>query len=1351
MKTQRTSLMAIIFIAFFAHSYAQVQTPKYVSTTGNSGGFYEYLPSGYWGSGQTYPLIVFIHGVGELGDGVGQLSSVLNGGLPRVISSGQFPSSFNVGGVNQGFLVISPQFRNWPSNSDVNDVINYAIQNYRVNTSRIYVTGLSMGGGVTWETAAAYASRIAAIVPVCGASYPEQNRAKSIASANVAVWATHNDYDGTVPSFYTKDYVSYISQAGGNAKKTIWGSASHDAWSQTYDPNFRENGLNIYEWMLQYQKGGSTLVISAVPTANDFSSVASYSGRYSYGVNPGYYGSNWTAENLSVLAMGSSSLSVKGVGAKSLRVPLYDDHLSTYGLTAELSKLQYYASLGAQEMTAFVGSPSPSHRETTTFPGASEPAKTFKGLYEPIWTDASQTQVNPNNTFAQYLYNVVKTYGPYVKFWEVVNEPDFTSGSGGWAGDMNPPMSGSWFERNPSPEELTNLKAPIFYYIRMLKVSWEVIKKLSPSSYVCTGGIGYRSFLDAVLRNTDNPVDGSITSQYPLKGGAYFDVVSFHNYPMYGVKAGTQYQRNSDGAVGAFLLTKENMERLVSSYGYNGSQYPNKVFICTETGVSRTMSGDLWGSNEGQKNYLLKAQVAAQKASISQLYWFCLGDFSGSDQYSQMGLYRYFGNASPYNATPSDQGIALKTTSDLLYSKTYDAQRTAALSLPSSVDGAAFRATDGSYTYVLWAKTTSDLLETASATYSFSSSVVSQTLSKKEWNFSQTNSSSTINPSSIQLSASPIFLQIQNGNVGPTPAPTPTPTPTVSVIPGKVEAESYSSMRGVQTEYTQDAGGGQNVGWIDPSDWMDYNVNVTATGSYTVNFRIATTANNAQFQLKKADGTVLATVNVPNTWGYQFWQTVSATVNLSAGTQTLRIISSSPWGSVWNINWADFSFNNSPSAIPVPTPPTTGTSTKIEAENYSSMSGIQTEWTQDAGGGQNVGWIDQWDWMNYSYNAPSSGTYTVNLRVATPNNGAQLQLTKPDGTLLSSVNIPNTWGYQAYQTISTTINLSAGQQTIRVQSSSGAMWNINWLEIVSSSSATTPSTPTKIEAESYSSMSGVQTEYTQDAGGGQNVGWIDRWDWMDYSYNAPSSGTYTVNLRVATPNNGAQLQLTKGDATLLATVNVPNTGGYQSYQTVSTTINLSAGQQTIRVQSSSGAMWNINWLEIVSSGSATTPSTPTTGTSTKIEAESYSSMSGIQTEWTQDAGGGQNVGWIDQWDWMNYSYNAPSSGTYTVNLRVASPNNGAQLQLTKPDGTLLSSVNIPNTWGYQAYQTISTTINLSAGQQTIRVQSSSGAVWNINWLEIVSSSSATTPSTPTTGTSTKIEAESYSSMSGVQT
>src|SRR5215208_7783127 len=99
---------------------AQVQTSKYVSTTTNSGGYLEYLPSGY-NNNQTYPLIIFIHGVGELGGGgPGDLERVLYNGLPRVINAGQFPSSFYVDGQNKGFIVISPQFRNWPTPNDVN-------------------------------------------------------------------------------------------------------------------------------------------------------------------------------------------------------------------------------------------------------------------------------------------------------------------------------------------------------------------------------------------------------------------------------------------------------------------------------------------------------------------------------------------------------------------------------------------------------------------------------------------------------------------------------------------------------------------------------------------------------------------------------------------------------------------------------------------------------------------------------------------------------------------------------------------------------------------------------------------------------------------------------------------------------------------------------------------------------------------------------------------------------------------------------------------------------------------------------------------------------------------------------
>jgi hypothetical protein len=251
----------IFFIPFSAKS--QVQTPKYgVSMTVNSNGYYEYLPSGYSVGNNKYPIIIFVHGRGELGDGSqGQLSKVLANGTPMQISQGVFPESFTVKGLSYKFIVLSPQFTIWPYPYDINNIINYAIKNYRVDTSRIYLTGLSMGGGVVWEYPGedlSYANRIAAIVPISGAAWPANFRCENIAAGNVAVWATHNDQDPTVPSSYTVDFVNNIDNqpAPPNplAKKTIFSSTDHDAWTKTYDFNFKENGVNVYEWMLQYSR-----------------------------------------------------------------------------------------------------------------------------------------------------------------------------------------------------------------------------------------------------------------------------------------------------------------------------------------------------------------------------------------------------------------------------------------------------------------------------------------------------------------------------------------------------------------------------------------------------------------------------------------------------------------------------------------------------------------------------------------------------------------------------------------------------------------------------------------------------------------------------------------------------------------------------------------------------------------------------------------------------------------------------------------------------------------------------------------------------------------------------------------
>ncbi len=262
----RSFSLPLLFSSIFffpSKVFAQTFTPKYnVSMTEHSKGYYEYLPEGYNSGNEKYPLLIFFHGSGEKGDGsAAQLSRVLANGTPKQINQGIFPKSFTVNGNTYKFIVIVPQITDSPVPLDVDNILNYVIAHYRVDTLRIYLTGLSMGGGVVWEypgESFTYASRISAIVPVCGAAWPANFRCENIAADNLPVWATHNNGDGTVPVSYTTGFVNGINSQNPapnpKAKMTLFNSSSHDAWTATYDLNFKEDGLNVYQWMLQFEK-----------------------------------------------------------------------------------------------------------------------------------------------------------------------------------------------------------------------------------------------------------------------------------------------------------------------------------------------------------------------------------------------------------------------------------------------------------------------------------------------------------------------------------------------------------------------------------------------------------------------------------------------------------------------------------------------------------------------------------------------------------------------------------------------------------------------------------------------------------------------------------------------------------------------------------------------------------------------------------------------------------------------------------------------------------------------------------------------------------------------------------------
>jgi hypothetical protein len=274
MKRKLLFLITIVSFSVSENVFSQQQNAIYSSVCVHSNAYYEYLPAGYPAPGVKYPVMLFFHGSGEVGPGTSaSLPTVLRNGPPQLIDNKTFPTSFTVGGKTYSFIVISPQFTEWPNAVDVQSEIDYVKSNYNVDINRIYLTGLSMGGGVVWDYVGSDLSRgnqIAAILPVCGAQYAYQSYCNTMASENLPVWATANSMDNTVPPSYTIDHVNLINTSPVPptplAKLTIFPVSvpTHDAWTATYDPSFKENGMNVYEWMLQYHRNLTVLPITGL-------------------------------------------------------------------------------------------------------------------------------------------------------------------------------------------------------------------------------------------------------------------------------------------------------------------------------------------------------------------------------------------------------------------------------------------------------------------------------------------------------------------------------------------------------------------------------------------------------------------------------------------------------------------------------------------------------------------------------------------------------------------------------------------------------------------------------------------------------------------------------------------------------------------------------------------------------------------------------------------------------------------------------------------------------------------------------------------------------------------------------
>ncbi len=561
----------------------------------------------------------------------------------------------------------------------------------------------------------------------------------------------------------------------------------------------------------------------------------------------------------------------------------------------------------------------------------------------------------------------------------------------------------------------------------------------------------------------------------------------------------------------------------------------------------------------------------------------------------------------------------------------------------------------------------------------------------------------------------------------PTQAPSSDACPTVHI-----EAEDFASQSGIEIA-SKVYEGSQFINSIGNGDSATYNVELLGTGNYTIALRASTTYTGYRAVEVYVDGEYKTTVTISSTGAWATFNTFeSEELYLTKGSHsvTLKAV-----GGGYNINWIEFIGNESEEE----TQPgdDSDVTIHIEAENYDSMSGVALRGTYDQGTDV-LKSVDAGDWMIYTVNIESAGNYAFVARAARVDGGTSVLSLIEDGKTIASINVGTTGSWSTFAEFTgTSAYLTAGTHTLKVYAD-GGRYNLNWFELVKgagSSVETTTAAPTEapteaptqapvagdsihIEAENYDSMSGVALRGTYDQGT-DVLKSVDAGDWMIYTVNVATAGTYRFDVRAARVDAGTSVLSLMENDSVIATVNVGATGSWSTFsEFYGTEVYLSAGSHTFKVYAD-GGRYNLNWFELtnLAAGEEESTETPVAGESVHIEAEEYTSMSGVALRGTYDQGT-DVLSSVDAGDYMIYSVKIPASGIYRFDVRAARSDAGSSLLSLLENDTVIATVSVACTGGWSTFAEFEgTQVYLTAGNHTFMVYANGGR-YNINWFEL---------------------------------
>ncbi|MEO0513828.1 MAG: kelch repeat-containing protein [Planctomycetota bacterium] len=398
----------------------------------------------------------------------------------------------------------------------------------------------------------------------------------------------------------------------------------------------------------------------------------------------------------------------------------------------------------------------------------------------------------------------------------------------------------------------------------------------------------------------------------------------------------------------------------------------------------------------------------------------------------------------------------------------------------------------------------------------------------------------------------------------------------------------------VDIEATTDTGGGFNLSFLAPSEFVNYTIDVAEAGFYDIDVRVANGGSGGQFSLFFDGVKKTPSVNMPNTGGFQTWQTISINgVFLDAGQQVMGlVIENTPFGGdLGNINWFQFNLTDAQPVVDA------GADQQLAEPGVVNLVGAVTD-----DGSPTL----QWSVVE----GPAAVTFGDDTAASTAATFVTpglytLRLTADDGTFLVSDDI--------VIDVAATQNPFGGivrDVTSRIE--------LEDYDLGGAGVAFNDTTPTNL-GNADPRGDAVDLETTADVEGNLNVGFVEAGEWLEYTVSVPVTGDYSAEIRVAALGTGGVFHLELDGVDVSGPIAVPDTGDFQTWQTVLVpNLSLTTGTQVLRIafdaNGSSGFVGNFNWLTFTELASSNIAPIVEAGENAAVFAGNTLNLAGVVTD-----------------------------------------------------------------------------------------------------------------------------------------